>query len=133
MGSGPNPGYNIIDYISNGHNRKAPNNFSPRLGFSYDINGDNRHVIFGGYGRAYNRNQFSILSLEVTKFALNNNPQVYFPSPQTQDLFGPCATPADINPDKHCYAFDPAYLTPAGLAGLPVRPNSREADLLNNN
>jgi hypothetical protein len=132
MGSGPNPGYNIFDYVSNGHNRKAPNNFSPRVGFSYDINGDNRHVIFAGYGRAYNRNLFSILSLEVTKIALNNNPQVYFPSPQTQDAFGPCATAADINPANHCYAWNDAYLTPAGLAGLQIAPNSREADLLNN-
>jgi hypothetical protein len=132
MGSGPNPGYNIFDYVSTGHNRKAPNNFSPRLGFSYDINGDNRHVIFGGYGRAYNRNLFSILSLEVTKIALNNNPQIYFPSPQTQDSFGACATPADINPANHCYAWNPAYLTPEGLAGLQIAPNSREADLLNN-
>ena len=131
-GFGPTPGYDIYDYISNGHNRKAPHNFSPRLGFSYDIYGDNRHVIFGGYGRAYNRNLFSILSLEVTKIALNNNPQVYFPSPQTQDSFGPCATPADINPDKHCYAWDPVYLTPEGLAGLQISPTSREADLLNN-
>ena len=131
-GFGPTPGYNINDYISNGHNRKAPNNFSPRLGFSYDINGDNRHVIFGGYGRAYNRNLFSILSLEVTKIALNNNPQVYFPSFQTQDSFGPCFTVADINPNNHCYAFNPVYLTPAGLAGLQIAPNSREADLLNN-
>lgn len=131
-GDATNPGYNIFDYVSNGHNRKAPNNWSPRLGFSYDINADNRHVIFGGYGRGYNRNQFSILSLEVTKIALNNNPQIYFPSPQTQDSFGPCATPADVNPANHCYAFDPAYLTPAGLAGLQIAPNSREADLLNN-
>ena len=36
------PAININDYISTGNNRKAPNNFSPRLGFSYDINGDNR-------------------------------------------------------------------------------------------
>jgi hypothetical protein len=131
-GNGPTPGYDIFDYISNGHNRKAPNNFSPRLGFSYDFNGDNRHVIFGGYGRAYNRNQFGTLALEVTKIALNNNPEIYFPSAQTHDSFGPCATPADVNPDKHCYAWDPAYLTPEGLAALKTSPTSGEVDLLNN-
>ena len=129
------PGYNIFDYVSTGHNRKAPNNFSPRLGFSYDINGDNRHVIFAGYGRAYNRNQFATLALEVTKQALNTNPQIYFPSPQTQDSFSPngCHTPADINPDQHCYAWDPAYLTPEGLATLKTSPTAGELDLLNNN
>lgn len=131
-GSGQTPGYDINDYISTGNNRKARNNFSPRLGFSYDLHGDNRHVIFGGYARAYNRNQFGTLALEVTKVALNNNPQVYFPSPQTQDSFGPCATAADINPVNHCYAFNPAYLTPAGLQTLQISSTSGEVDLLNN-
>jgi len=133
MGNGSLPGYDINDYISNGHNRKAPKNFSPRLGFSYDIFGDNKHVFFGGYARAYNRNQFATLALETTKIALNGNPEVYFPSPQTQDAFGPCATPADINPANHCYAFDPKYLTPEGLATLQTDPSSHEVDLLHNN
>ena len=132
-GYGSMPGFNINDYISTGSNRKAPNNFSPRVGFSYDVDGDGRHVIFGGYARAYNRNQFAILALEVTKIALNNNPQVYFPSQFTQDAFGPCATANDVNPDNHCYAYDPAYLTPEGLATLPVSSSSSEADLLHNN
>lgn len=135
-GFGPIPGYNINDYISTGNNRKAPDNFSPRLGFSYDLYGDNRHVIFGGYGRAYDRNLFHTLSLETLKIALNNNPQVYFPSPQTTDSFGAgCLTPAQISPDNHCYAWDPSYLTPAGLETLAatIGPNSHEVDLLNNN
>jgi outer membrane receptor protein involved in Fe transport len=134
-GFGPTPGYNINNYISTGSNRKAPNNFSPRLGFSYDLYGDNRHVIYGGYGRAYDRNLFSTLSLETTKVALNNNPQIYFPSLQTTDAFGNCFTAADINSAHHCYAFDPSFLTPAGLATLAtqVNPNSHEVDLLNNN
>jgi len=133
QGNGSTPGYNINDYISTGKNRKAPNNFSPRIGFSYDVDGDGKHVIFGGYARAYNRNQFSILALETTKIALNGNPEVYFPSAITRNAFGPCATAADINPANHCYAFDPAYLTPAGLAGLQTNPSSHEVDVLPNN
>jgi len=133
MGGGGLPGYNINDYISNGHNRKAPKNFSPRLGFSYDLGGDNEHVFYGGYARAYNRNQFATLALETTKIALNGNPEVYFPSAQTQDAFGPCATAADVNPANHCYAFDPKYLTAAGLAGFQTDPSSHEVDLLHNN
>ena len=127
------PAININNYLSNGSNRKAPNNFAPRLGFSYDINGDGQHVIFGGFGRSYNRNLYSTLALETTKIALNGNPQVYFPSAQTQDSFGACATAADINPANHCYAWNPAYLTPAGLATLQTNPSSHEVDLLNNN
>ena len=127
------PGIHINDYISTGSNRKVPNNFAPRIGFSYDVNGDGSMVFFGGYARSYNRNQFHILALETTKVALNNNPQIYFPSALTTDSFGACATAADINPAHHCYAWDPKYLTPAGLATLPVDPASHEVDVLNNN
>lgn len=133
QGNGPTPGYNINDYISTGNNRRAPNNFSPRIGFSFDADGNNRHVIFGGYARAYNRNLFGTLALEQLKIALNGNPQVYFPSAQTTDSFGACATAADINAANHCYAFNPSYLTPAGLATIPIGPNSHEIDLLHNN
>ncbi len=131
-GDSVNPGYNINDYISTGNNRRAPHNFSPRLGFSYDVYADGRHVFFGGYARAYNRNQFQILALETVNVALNGNPQVYFPTPYTRNAFGPCATAADINPINHCYAFDPAYLTAAGLANLKVASSSSEVDGLPN-
>ncbi|MDP1027745.1 TonB-dependent receptor [Sphingomonas sp. KR1UV-12] len=132
QGNGTTRGYDINDYISTGNNRKAPNNFSPRIGFSYDFGGDGRHVIFGGYARAYNRNQFSTLALESTKLALNNNPEIYFPSAITRNAFGPCATAADINPANHCYAFDPSYLTPEGLARLQVSSSASEVDVLPN-
>ena len=65
-------GVNVNDYISNGHNRSAPKNeWQPRLGFSYDLNGDEQHVIFGGAGRAYDRDLFDYLQLEQTKQALS--------------------------------------------------------------
>jgi hypothetical protein len=49
-------GVNINDYISNGTGRKAfKNAYQPRVGFSYDLNGDQNTVIFGGAGRAYDR------------------------------------------------------------------------------
>ena len=34
------------------------NNFAPRIGFSYDLNADQRTVFFGGYGRYYDRALF---------------------------------------------------------------------------
>jgi len=49
-------GVNINDYISNGHNRSTyMGEFQPRLGFSFDLNADQKHVVFGGYGRSYDR------------------------------------------------------------------------------
>ena len=128
------PSTNIADYISTGSNRKPPSNdIAPRLGFAWDINADQQNVVFGGYGRSYDRNLFNTLSYETTKVGLYNNPQIYFPSPYTQDSFGPCAMPTDVNPIAHCYAWNPAYLTAAGLAGIPVSTSSHEVDMINNN
>lgn len=128
------PATNINDYISTGSNRKPPKNlFQPRLGFAYDINADQRDVVFGGYGRSYDRNLFSQLAYETTKLGLYNNPQIYFPTPFTNDFFGTCMTAADVNPANHCYAWNPIYLTAAGLATIPVATSSHEVDMINNN
>ena len=132
LGGPGTPPIDINDYISTGHNRKAPNLFSPRVGFSYDVHGDNRMVIFGGYARAYNRNLFSTLALETTKFALNGNPEVLFPSPINDSVLGQCLTDADVG-TGHCYAWDPSYLTAEGLAAFNPGPSSHEVDLINNN
>lgn len=52
-------GINAEDYISNGKNRKPQwDNFQPRVGFSYDVNGDRDFVIFGGLGRYVDRSLF---------------------------------------------------------------------------
>jgi outer membrane receptor protein involved in Fe transport len=49
-------GVNINDYISTGGNRKAfYGAFAPRLGASYDISGNSTTVVYGGFGRAYDR------------------------------------------------------------------------------
>jgi outer membrane receptor for ferrienterochelin and colicin len=128
------PGININDYISTGSNRKAPTDqFQPRFGFAYDINADQQYVVFGGYGRSYDRNLFSQLAYETTKVGLYNNPQIYFPTPYTNDFFGPCHTAADVNPANHCYTWNSSYLTAAGLATIPVATSSHEVDLIKNN
>jgi outer membrane receptor for ferrienterochelin and colicin len=95
-------GININNYISTGNNRSAyKGEWQPRFGFSYDINGDEQHVIFGGAGRAYDRDLYDYLQLEQTKFALEE-PQVFFMSP-TQACEG--------NP---CFPFDPSYANDVG-------------------
>ena len=49
-------GVNMRDYIANGSSRKAfTGAIQPRVGFSYDINGDKNMVVFAGVGRAYDR------------------------------------------------------------------------------
>jgi len=49
-------GIDVSQYISDGHSRQAfKNAFAPRLGFSYDVFGDRKSVVFGGYGRSYDR------------------------------------------------------------------------------
>ncbi|MDH0864111.1 TonB-dependent receptor [Mitsuaria sp. GD03876] len=49
-------GIDISQYISDGNSRRAfKNAFAPRVGFSYDVFGDRKSVVFGGYGRSYDR------------------------------------------------------------------------------
>ncbi|MGH8040566.1 MAG: TonB-dependent receptor [Rudaea sp.] len=115
-------GININDYISNGHNRSAyKNEWQPRLGFSYDLNGDEQHVIFGGVGRSYDRDLYDYLQLEQTKFVLGQS-QFYFSTPQQPCLGNPCVP------------WDPSYLTLAGLQSLVQYSNAgQEYDAINNN
>ncbi|QBE62600.1 TonB-dependent receptor [Pseudoduganella lutea] len=49
-------GITIGDYISTGSSRKAfKDAWQPRVGFSFDVAGDRSTVVFGGWGRAYDR------------------------------------------------------------------------------
>lgn len=116
-------GIDLADYVSNGNNRKADkNNFAPRLGFSYDLNGDEEHVIFGGVGRSYDRNLYDYMGLEQVKSALSGY------TIQFSDTTGCTPTPGS------CVAWNPSYLGGTDvLAGL-VASNVRngEIDLLNN-
>jgi hypothetical protein len=120
-------GVNVNDYISTGSNRKAyTGEFQPRLGFSVDINGDQQHVVFGGYGRSYDRDLYDYLQVEVTKSALPEY-TVYFPNAAATAANGCLGTP--------CVAWDPKYLT--GLSNLQALVASNaagaEIDAVNNN
>ena len=117
-------GVNVNDYISNGHNRHAQKNeFQPRFGFSYDINGDQQHVIHGGAGRSYDRTIYEILQLEQTKLALAEA-TITFPN-----QYHSCS------PSPNCIPWNPAYLSGIGiLQGLLTGTTAgREVDLMNNN
>jgi len=119
-------GVNINNYLSNGHNRSAfKNEWQPRLGFSYDLDADEQHVVFGGIGRAYDRQLFSTLSLENSKFSLAE-PTLSFQNPQAINNCGP-TTPAS----NTCVPWDPKYLN---VANLYAAANiGGEINMLNNN
>ncbi len=54
--------YNADDFITDGSDRPTfKGAFQPRIGFSYDIFEDQRSVVFGGYGRYYDRIIFNDL------------------------------------------------------------------------
>ena len=120
-------GVNVNDFISTGHNRKAyTGEFQPRLGFSFDLNADQKHVVFGGYGRSYDRDLYDYLQLEVTKSSLPEFTE-YFPNAASTQANGCFGSP--------CVAWDPKYLTGlANLQALVAASNKgSEVDMLNNN
>ncbi len=116
-------GINVNDYISNGHNRSDyTGEIAPRLGFSYDLQADQRHVLFGGAGRAYDRDLFDYLQLEETKQALPTF-NMFFNVPDHPCVLGPS-----------CVNWDPRFLN--GLANLQALVGStnagEEVDMINN-
>lgn len=120
-------GININDYIGNGSNRHAPTDeIQPRLGFSFDFNDDQKHVLFGGYGRSYDRNVFDTMSLERTKLALSEPTIGFYGTPYT--LNG-CTTASNASPT--CVAWNPAYYNLANLQAIATGQFG-EIDLVNN-
>ncbi|MBD8881797.1 TonB-dependent receptor [Rhodanobacter sp. 7MK24] len=117
-------GVNVNDYISTGHNRHAQTNeWQPRFGFSYDINGDQKHVIFGGIGRSYDRDLYESLQVEQTKSVLSQ-PTLLFNTPDV-----PCTVGVGS-----CYAWNPAYFNIATLQALVAGSTAgKEVDMVNNN
>jgi outer membrane receptor protein involved in Fe transport len=119
-----NANYDIEDYIANGSNRDAfKDAFQPRVGFSYDLMEDERHVIFGGAGRAYDRNLFDYLALEQSKHT--------FPSYERR--FNVAGHECEVGVGN-CIEWDPRYLDPAELAALVAdTPNlGAEVNMINN-
>ncbi len=117
-------GLNAADYVSTGNNRDDfKDAFAPRLGFSYDLFADERHVIHGGAGRSYDRNLFEQLSLEASKAALSPV-NVYFQDPAT----GTC-----YRGGGNCVVWDPAYLNGIeNLQNIAQVTNSKELFMLRN-
>lgn len=113
--------FDVEDYISTGNNRKTDwDNFAPRIGFSYDVNADQRTVIFGGFGRYYDRTLFRSAAEETLLRQYR----------QGELLFSNNGLPRDGRPT---ILFNPSYLTPEGFAALlaslaadPTSPGTSE-------
>ncbi len=117
-----NVDYDINDYISNGNNREPfKDAWQPRVGFSYDLFADQRHVIFGGAGRAYDRNLFDFLQIEVNRVSFGRFNFNFF------DADGQCRN------FSGCIPWDPAYLEPGALAQLAATVDLPREHWLNNN
>jgi outer membrane receptor protein involved in Fe transport len=118
-------GVDINDYISTGNNRDAYTDaFQPRVGFSYALGEDDRHVLFGGAGRTYDRNVFDYIALERSKGT--------FPRyVRTFDAPGHACTVGTGD----CIAFDPIFLQDRSALDALVAANpqlGREINLVNN-
>jgi outer membrane receptor protein involved in Fe transport len=105
-------------YFSNGSQRKpAKDEFQPRLGFTYDLTGENKSIIFGGFGKYYDR-----LFLNAT---LDERYRLQYPVYRIQ--FSPDGRTGTIK-------WNESYLSVAGLNGLIASGKTQpEVYLLNNN
>jgi outer membrane receptor protein involved in Fe transport len=120
--------FNVNDFISTGHNRHPDwNNIAPRIGFSYDLNADQRTVFFGGYGRFYDRTLFRSAAEEELLSQFQHG-TLFF----SQD-----GLPRNGQPT---IKFDPSFLTPAGFQALlaslatnPLAPGTSELRVIPNN
>ncbi len=61
------------------------NNFAPRFGFSYDVAGDGRSVVRGGYGLFFDKTHFELISAIITGGPFSDSFTVFFPSTTTVD------------------------------------------------
>ena len=95
------------NYISNGRSSRPPylGAIQPRLGFSYDLSGDQRTVLFGGFGVYYDRDIWNYMlderfrrQFEVLHIQFNDS--------------GPTAA------CPTCVQWDTSYLSKQGLLSL---------------
>ncbi|MXP45577.1 TonB-dependent receptor domain-containing protein [Allopontixanthobacter sediminis] len=105
-----NADYDINDYISDGSQRKTfTGAFQPRIGFSYILDEESSFVLFGGFGRSYDRNQFDFIQQETSVGAF---------STRTFRFQVPGDTRNTCVPSPTCVAWDPIYLTEEGRTQL---------------
>ncbi|MBX6365667.1 MAG: TonB-dependent receptor [Gemmatimonadetes bacterium] len=75
--------YPLANYISKGRSSRPIylKAFQPRLGFSYDVTGDNRNVVFGGAGLYYDRNFWNLFFDEYWRRQFQERNVCFQPGP----------------------------------------------------
>jgi outer membrane receptor protein involved in Fe transport len=119
--------FDVEDFISTGNRKAELDNFAPRIGFSYDLNADQRTVFFGGFGRYYDRALFRSAAEETLLSQFRSG----------ELLFSEDGLPRDNRPT---IVFQPEFLTEAGFAALlasldadPTSPGTSELRVIPNN
>jgi hypothetical protein len=56
------------------------NNFGPRVGITYDLSGNGRSVVRGGYGRFYDKTHFELISAILTNGVFATSFNQFFPA-----------------------------------------------------
>lgn len=118
--------FDVEDYISDGDRKAELDNFAPRIGFSYDLNADQRTVFFGGYGRYYDRALFRSAAEETLLSQFRSGELLFSDDGLTRD-------------GRPTILFQPQFLTPEGfeallasLAADPTSPGTSELRVIPN-
>jgi len=102
------------DYISTGENRKAFwGAIQPRLGLSYDVNGDRDLVFFAGAGRYYDRPLFITAGIETVKSYYQRVVTLSFCNPTGGTATNLAGCPGSL--PAGTIAWNPAYRDVAAL------------------
>ncbi len=120
--------FDVDDYIATKDRKAELGNFAPRLGLSYDINADQRTVLFAGYGRYYDRALFRNAAEEKELSQYRSGSL----------LFSPDGAPRPGG--QPTIQFQDEFLTEEGFAALlaslaadPTSPGTDELRLIPNN
>jgi hypothetical protein len=111
------------DYFTDGSQRSSyKNEFQPRVGFTYDLSGKGTTVLFGGYGRYFDRDTYNYILDERYRLQYT----------RLQFLFSADGLPRNGVPT---IKWDPSYLSAAGLEGLVASGKGPKPQvfLINNN
>ena len=102
---GEHPYFDLDQYTTDGTKRKNfYGAFQPRLGFSFDVTGQNTTVVFGGGGLFYDRVNYNVLLDEKYKV---QRPRYVFRF-----------VPAGTTPGPGEIEYDPSYASRDALVGL---------------